>query len=188
MVPWPGYTFKHWAIMLLEISRNKLQLPHLKQLRHAISFVHCTATWLGNRHLAQFCSNLLASMSGWYNSAENTPIWRPFSSGDLGTVMNTNRLPVSQFVSLPFLSRTNSALMRKRSSKFLFIRAFAISRLSTLMGMLEIQRFVEGFSSPLSSRRLNGFFFFFLSKKDTRTPHTFISWSSDLSLAAFVCG
>lgn len=48
-----------------------------------IFFVQCAATWLANRHMPHFYSSLLASISQWYNSVENTPTW----SGTQSAVM-----------------------------------------------------------------------------------------------------
>ena len=166
-------------------SHSERRCPGLKQVRQTTGFVHVAAAWSGSRQLAHFFlfSSRFSFISLWYNSAENMPIVHIFGSGVVGTVIKTNRLPVSQLVSFPFLSRASSFLTVDRISQPSLLSAVSMTLSSTLSGTFPTHSFVAGFSLFWSCR-VNGF----LGSSDTCVPHKFMPPSRSLSLASCLRG
>ena len=160
---------------------SERRCPGLKQVRQTTGFVHVAAAWSGSRQLAHFFlfSSRFSFISLWYNSAENMPIVHSFGSGVAGTVIKTNRLPVSHLVSFPFLSRASSFLTVDRISQPSFLSAVSMTLSSTVIGTFPTHSFVAGFSLFWTCR-VNGF----LGSSDTCVPHKFMPPSRSLSLAS----
>ena len=87
------------------------------------------------------------------------PTFSVFSSGVVGTLMNTKRLPVMNLVCFPSLLRIFSKIRDERRTQPNLTRADSMSLLSQEIGISEIQSLVDGLSVPSWPLRMKGFLY-----------------------------
>ena len=140
----------------------------MKQARQTTGFVHVAAAWSGST-VSAFLSALVSLLLHFpvvqfrREYAHCTHLWE----WCCGNGKKTNRLPVSQLVSFPFLSRASSFLTVDRISQPSFLSAVSMTLSSTLSGTFPTHSFVAGFSLFWSCK-VNGFW----GSSDTCVPPT----------------
>ena len=156
--------------------------PKTGQADHRVCACCCRMVGQQTAHFF-LLSSLFSFISLWYNSAENMPIVQIFGSGVVGTVIKTNRLPIFQLVSFPFLSLASSFLTVDRISHPRFLSAVSMTLSSTHSGTFPSHSFVAGFSLFWSCK-VNRFW----GSSDKCVPHKFMHSSRSLFLASCLRG